>query len=213
MIITDEQLYRYLLGDQEVGKTYISRIPEKYRKQDTNESFGTFEKNGVIRWKDHGLASQYGNEASNLLQYMWELPLDQSGWRQAKALIEGSLGRQIQLGAEGPNPPGLRRGKVRSGDCVPYLNWSEDFTDYELSYWQRYGITAQELLREQIYALRELRWANSPVKTMSTPADPAFLYIFNRNPLAWKIYRPLNTSNQKFRQWNIEDVIEGLHDL
>ncbi len=113
------------------------------------------------------------------------------------------------------NPfPGLKKGRRALGENIlPYVEYDDQFTDYELQYWDRYQIGGKELVQEQIYSLKSLRWGDGNKRITSTKGDPAFIYIFERNPISWKIYRPLNNSNEKFRQWRIENVVEGLHQI
>lgn len=205
---TDEQIYRYLLGDIEVGEMYLSPLPANWRKQDTGDSFGLYLKpDGVIRWHDFGLADQQGNKAINLIMYMRNCD-----YRTACRI------RDTEIAMEWKRRPFVELKKSRRAslgeDILPYVEYDSNFTDYELRYWDRYKeISPEDLLRQQIYSLKSLRWGNSNKQVSSTPGDPAFIYIFNRNPVSWKIYRPLNQSGQKFRQWGIENVVEGMHQI
>ena len=204
---TDEQIYRYLCGDIEVGEMYLSPLPANWRKSDTGESFGLYLKpDGVVRWHDFGLADQDGNKAINLLMYMRNCD-----YRTACRI------RDTEVAMEWKRRPfvELKKGRRALGeDILPYVEYDDKFADYELRYWDRYKeIGREDLVHQQIYSLKSLRWGNSKNQITSTPGDPAFIYIFNRNPISWKIYRPLNQSNQKFRQWGIENVVEGLHQI
>jgi len=155
------------------------------------------------------LADPYGNKALNLLQYLRGLPLSSAGYYRAKQIAETEIARNYISNTFVP----LKKGKRMSEGIPPFVEFDENFTDYELRYWERYGISAEELLQQQIYSLKSLRWGDSTNKVISTVGDPAFVYIFNRNPISWKVYRPLNTSGQKFRQWGIENVVEGMHQI
>lgn len=205
---TDEQIYRFFCGeDVEIGEMYLSILPSNWRKPDTGDSFGLYLKpDGVIRWHDFGLADQDGNKAINLLMYMRNCD-----YKTACRI------RDTEIAMEWKRRPftELRKGRRALGeDILPYVEFDDNFTDYELQYWERYKeISAGDLIQQQIYSLKSLRWGNSGKQVTSTPGDPAFIYIFNRNPISWKIYRPLNQGGQKFRQWGIENVVEGMHQI
>lgn len=205
--MNDDKIYRALLGNEcEVGEMYISRIPPPHRKHDTNCSFGLYvEDDGIIRWKDFGLSDQQGFKAVNLIQYMRNLPLGPGvGYYKAKAIAEGEFEREFLVHKLLP----LEKRKRVGG--MPFLKWRE-LNDFELNYWNRYGITKEDLQREDIWGLESLQWG-SGIKTISSAGNPAFVYIFNRNPLSFKVYRPLDKDN-KFRQWSIDGVVEGSHIL
>lgn len=209
-MISDEQIYRYLLGDVVISEMYVSPIGEPHRKPDTAESFGLYILNddGVIRWKDFGIAEQTeGNRAIDLVKYMRNV----SYW-EAKKIVE----KEVRSAFFGKPQVTLKKGQRVQKGTLPFVQFSHDFKDFELEYWDRYQITFDDLKREWIYRLDSLKWIgqNEGRETVSTPEDPAFVYVFKRNPISWKIYRPLSAKKaNKFRQWNIEGVIEGAHDL
>lgn len=217
--MNDEQIYRYLLGDVVIPDLYVSPLGPPYRKIDTAESFGLYILNddGIVRWKDFGLADQHGNRAINLLMYMRGLPMETEAQRKhsyilAKKIIE----KEIKQEFFGKDFTPLKKGQRVSKGTLPFVEFSQNFTDFELDYWNRYQITEEDLKREWIYKLESLKWIgkNEGKETLSTPEDPAFVYVFKRNPISWKLYRPLTPiKKNKFRQWNIDGVIEGAHDL
>jgi len=209
--MTDEQIYKYLLGDVEVGEMYVSPLPLKYRKQDTNASFGLFTKeDNVIRWKDWGLSEPYGNKAINLYQYLMGFSPDDAGFRKALSSAKSEMERKFR-----GQQVVLKKSEYKDkSNMCPYLEYDSNFTDFELEYWGRYGIEKEDLLEENVFSLKSLRWAFSTNKTTSTPTDPGFVYIFRNNPISWKVYRPLvSDTKYKFRQWSVEDVIEGMHNF
>lgn len=204
---TDEDIYAFLLGRHvEVGEMYCSPIPHR---QDDTPSFGLYEENGVVKWKDFGLSNPYGNKAINLLMYMRDLPMNKQGYAMAKEIVR----REVKRGIYGQPPAKLKRGS-NSKKELPLIEWSKDFTDYELAYWSRFGINRDILLAERIYALRMLAYGSRENGVASAPHDPAFLYLLqearHRRGVAFKTYRPLTENKRdKFRQWNISNVIEG----
>ena len=209
--MTDDQIYKYLCGNIDVGDMYLSPIPSKYRKPDTNNSFGLYMKDGdpVIRWKDYGLSNQEGYTAIHLYQYMMGFPLDYKGFLAAKSHAEKEIPKYFR----GKPVVELQKNKYNNKkDLCPYVEYDSNFSDFELEYWDRYYLAKEDLLAENIFSLKKLKWLNYSTETKSIAGDPAFIYIFDKNPISWKIYRPLNKEN-KFRQWNIDGVIEGMHNF
>ena len=209
-LATDEQIYSYFCGsDVIVNEMYLSILPPNWRKQDTGNSFGLFDcDDGIGRWHDFGLANQRddgGYTAIDLIKFMRNCD-----YKTACRIRDTEVANEWMRRPY----PGLNKGWKRGDGALPYVQYDARFTDYELRYWDRYKeIGGKELLQEQIYSLKSLRWGNSKEVTTSMPEDPAFIYIFNENPISWKIYRPLNKGGKKFRQWGIENVVEGLHQL
>jgi hypothetical protein len=207
--MTDEQIYKYLCGNIDIGDMYLSPIPSKYRKPDTNNSFGLYLKDdGVIRWKDYGLSDQAGYRAIHLYQYMMGFPLDGKGFYAAKNSAERELKKYF---ANKPQVELLKSKHYDKKNLCPFVEYDSNFADFELEYWDRFSITKEDLVPENIFSLKSLKWLDTSKVIKSEPNDPAFIYIFKLNPISWKIYRPLN-KDQKFRQWNIEGVIEGVNE-
>lgn len=209
--MTDEDIYRVLLGDVTIGENYNSPIPVKYRgKEDKTASFGLYYKDdGILRWKDYGFPSAFGNKAGNLVQYLREgFPFTPKGYKQALAYIEG----EVRMGLLGQPPTQLKR--RRKGDSVPVVLSGESYLDFELDFWHRFDFSENELHYEDIYPLRSMTYHEGGENVFqSIPGNPAFIYWWSRNPASYKLYRPLGDKRDKFRQWNIEGVIEGWNTM
>ena len=202
--VTDQDIYKMLLGNVVIGNMYNSPIPGR---RDKTPSFSLYEKNGKILWSDKGLPTQFGPEPAHLYQHMRLFPITHAGYYQAK---EAML-NEVKLGIIG-KPPTQLRAKPKA-DHAPYLA-GEEYLPFELQYWQRFEYTGSQLQYEDIYPLRKMAWnEGGQVIFESKPEDPAFVYWWNRNPLSCKIYRPLAQKRDKFRQWNVEGIIEGWKTL
>lgn len=214
-MITDDQIYQYLLGDNIIiSEMYQSPIPIEHRKPDTADSFGLYIKNddGIIRWKDFGLADQQGNRAIDLVKYMKGFPVDEKGYYPAKKFVETEITRNYF----GKSVVELKKASRVGKGTLPYITWNDGYTDFEMEYMDRFSFTESELRQEQVYGLKSLHWVGDHVgrETHSVTGDPAFVYLFRQNPVSWKLYRPLAKDiTRKFRQWNIENIIEGGHTL
>jgi hypothetical protein len=207
-IITEEDIYRFYLGDIIVGEMYNSPIPGR---EDDTPSFQLFEHRdtGKLKWLDYGLTDQFGKDPANLVQYLRYLPLTHRGYHDAKRLME----REVQFGMVGKPLTKLSRRATR--DTIPYIKPAMEWRKFELDYWMRFQITQAELDREDIQPLGSLSWAGKGGGThlASTEDDPTFVYWWNKNPASWKLYRPLSPKKIRFRQENVDGVIEGWNSL
>jgi hypothetical protein len=189
-MISDERIYRYLLGDVVIGTMYNSPIPREYRGEDDSPSFGLYERNGKILWKDFGFADANGNTAINLLMYMYHLNYKQAV--EHTSLIGLQVGETL-----------LKRDK-RSTDLKPQVV-KHPLVDFELEYWYRFDLGQDTLIKERIWGLESLSWGGT--KTFSSAEDPAFYYDLGKG---WKIYWPIK---KRFRQWQVDGLVEGFHSL
>lgn len=188
-MIDDEKIYRYVMGaDFEVGRSYNSPIPGR---NDGVPSFSTHEVNGRILWKDFGFPDQKGYKAIDLLMYCYHLT-----YREALdylPVVYASV------------PPETKLARSHYRDIKPTVV-KRQMVDYELRYWYRFDIGLDTLIHERIWALESLSWGGTVVK--STPDDPAFFYDLGGR--GWKLYWPIK---KKFRQWQVDGLVEGFHSL
>lgn len=204
--MTDEDIYRYYLGDVIVGEMYNSPVP--YRRDDV-PSFGLYEADdGIIRWKDFGLPDQCGNKALNLVQHLKCLPLDKSGYFEAARLVE----MEVTPGISGK---GLKQSLRRKKKLTPYIKGGIDYRPFEIEYWKRFSIDTAMLKEHKIEGLRFIGWdgVEGESNIFSEKEDPAFIYWFNKDNASWKLYRPKAGKRDKFRTNNISGVIEGWNQL
>lgn len=203
--LTDEDIYRKYLGDVIIGEMYNSPIPGR---NDDTPSFRLYEKDGRILWKDFGLAAQFGSKPENLVQYLRGIELTPKGYYDAQRMIQKEMFR------ESMKPPVILQ-KRRKHEGTPYVRGDFDYQRWEISYWQRFYLDAPFLMGEDVQALRFMNWSgdHDECDLKSTPEDPAFIYWWNRSPSSYKIYRPLTSKRDKFRQEGISGVIEGWNSM
>lgn len=200
--ITQQDIYRAWLGDVIIGKMYNSPIPGR---RDRTPSFQLYIYKGGIRWKDWGLGDQYGWDAQNLVQHMEGLPLTNEGFGMAYHVIKSRIGKNVIA------QPLVQLRRRADRETTPYIK-ERDFLDFELEYWDRFDITKEELISEDISSVDSMSWAGKEgeAHVVSTPSDPAFVFWWARNPASWKIYRPLANKRDKFRQDNVSGIVEGM---
>jgi len=193
---TDEKIYYYLLGDFKIGVNQCSPL----RDDDTNASFGIYrDSKGILKWHDFGLGRKpQGKLAVHLVMEMEKLT-----YSQAMRFIETEI--MVKPVPELKIPEKLKL----NGEPELYLR---DHKDFELKYWARFGQTKEDLSREHIWAVDKLILPG--FQLYSTRNDPAFAYLFGKDPLSFKLYRPLTANKaNKFRMFNTTGVIEGWDTL
>lgn len=201
--MSEEDVYKALLGEITIGMLYNSPIPGR---EDDTPSFGLWEDNGYIKWKDFGLADQYGNKPANLIQHLKGYPLTAQGFGRAMRYIRNEL----SFSMIGEPPTRLKR--TNRGEKLAYVK-KRSWLDFELEYWNRFSIDETFLTEEDVTPLDYLSWDGDNKIIESKLGDPVFLFWWSQNPASWKIYRPLGPRKYKFRQQNIKGVIEGWNSM
>lgn len=201
--ITQQDIYRHYVGDIIIGAMYNSPIPGR---QDDTPSFCLYIKNNQILWCDHGLPDQFGNQPENLVQYLKGIELTPRGYYLAKDVISREVG-----GATTLRRPLTQLRRRFDKKISPYVKGRADFEPYELNYWRRFNLNGDDLREANIEPLDFLSWTGEEGKPVifSEPNNPAFIYWWGRDPASWKLYRPLADKRDKFRQDNVDGVIEG----
>lgn len=198
-MVTDEEIYYYLLGQFDVGAMYCA--PRDLRDGDHNASFGVYEDGGVLKWHDFGLPRKaVGKRAIDLLMEMRGV-----NYYEAQKIVE----REISPARIGREP--LKLKKVDNYRGLPFITYREHNSS-ELAYWRKFHQSGYDLIYEKIFALDYMQYSDNSFKIQSYPNDPAFVYLFNKNPLKCKIYRPYN-KDYKFRMFNMDGIIEGWESM
>lgn len=89
----------------------------------------------------------------------------------------------------------LHSGQVtKQKDIIPYDSKEDDFLDWELFFWGRFGITEETLKRYNVCSIRELviHKDTSTNRSISSYVEPMFGYKFGDKGL--KVYRPKSTN-------------------
>lgn len=155
-------------------------------RDEGNPSFSTYESNGDIRWKDFG-TGQGGNIYSFIMEYeSVDFP---------EAVI---IARDILLGSE--NIP--KKSFVKK-DVKRDIISSDNFKDYEISYWAKRGITSEQLFENKVYPLK-MFLVNGKFKCTSTNVNPKFIYDLGNG--AWKVYSPMESGEFKWLSHNLSSV-------
>lgn len=192
-MINDLLIYKYLLGDFEIGKKYTSPL----RSDDDTPSFSLYYDGDVLKWKDFGYDA-CGNKAINYLMEYMNLPFIEA-IKFYNTVIKNTT---------------LKINQVKVKDFKKVDKFSiynrTFFKDFELDYWNRFGIDEKQLIDESIYPLESFYYGDRLIHN-SCESDPAF--ILDLGSAAWKVYRPLNKT-YKWTSKNLENVkCEGCNTL
>ena len=138
-----------------------------------------------------------------------ELPPDVVRERQARlrdaGTTEGNGQREPDETGEGRAEP---ERKPR-----PYRTTQQAFTEYELGYWNGYGITEEVLNRYGVQSLKEYRSETAEGKAFgftSTPAEPMFGYV---GKWGVKVYRPKSDIRFVYGGHTGDNYCFGLEEL
>ena len=90
----------------------------------------------------------------------------------------------------------------------------KDFTDEELEWWSKFGITKKLLKKYKVFSIQYV-FLNGFLKFTSTPSNPIYGYYFGKDKNGiekWKIYFPMR---KEFRFLNniSKKILQGYHQL
>lgn len=211
------------LGKFGVNYTVRSPIPKHIRGSvDRTPSFNLRQAGGRIRWKDHAMDKGYGSSPEDFVIVMEglrngipsSLPEDEKNnlaFMAARHFINNTILKGGEVSTEVPE----RIPKMEV--IIPELEYSDDYTEAELKYMDRYWITPDILKFNWVYGLRKADFGHFSFG--STENDPAFLIVFSwkdGEPFDYKIYRPFqNKVKFKFKmvKQSAKPLLEGLPQL
>lgn len=183
---SDQAIYQVILEpflgkDIQLNKNYISPIPRKDGRKDSNPSFRLYAKERkdgtlAIYWKDYGRDDIEGFRHIDLAVILWGCDKKEA-WRRIfskNPKIEAAWTASLDGG----------RSRADFGAKI-----DSNLRDYELAYWEPYNITAKTLKRYGVCGLRAL-FINKEVAMTSTKKEPAFVYMLDSAEKAWQVYRP-----------------------
>lgn len=218
MPIEDQiRIYEEYLGEiNSLPHNCCSPLPD--REDDSNPSFGIFMTRDAkqLLWKDFCFGT--GNVYSFIREMeKHDRPNVSLGFFDVKKIAERILGTTTGVAS-------VRTLSKRAKDILhkakvkktkePSIRYTSDYKDFELAYWAKRGITRERLLERRIYAFRGLFWGKFDAGISSTPTEPTFVYLYNDDPMSWKMYSPhaINRKN-KWKSWNTSIIpYEGVVD-
>lgn len=168
-------------------------------REDKHPSIGFYMKNGELLWTD--FADKSGGDIFQFLEKLWNIPMNSVFSRIQKELAVSSGKNCVQLRKSYPVSVSFSTKKELQCKIRPWR-------DYDIAYWESYGITKQWLDFSEIYPIQKI-FIIEGNKMKQYPADKyAYAYIEHKEGnLSMKIYQPFNTSGYKWINKHNKSVI------
>ena len=144
-------------------------------RDENNPSFSTYERNGVVRWRDFGIG-----EGGNVYDFI--ISKEGCNFPGSKKIIQDILNNNTVKHGATKKIAQPKKEPVRQ--VFHSLQWKGS----ELAYFNKRGITQEQLERENIHPLKMLM-VDGKFKATSTNENPKFIYYLDY-PNSWKIYSP-----------------------
>lgn len=205
--LTLEEL-RLKVSDGEVLSRYlnISKVPciiNSPLREDSNPSFGLYSKDGiVIKWVD--FATKEGGSLYDLLMKLWKLPLKD-------VINKVSQDFKNNLNSDTNTIIGISGMSVRNTRGTGYTKIeckSREWKDYDLEYWESYGITIAWLKYAEVYPISH-KIVYKDGKRFVLGADKyAYAFVEHKEETTTiKIYQPFNKRGYKWSSSHNGSVI------
>ena len=188
--LTEEQIFAFYLGPEiRSKKLFRSRL-----RNDHNPTCSMYRnKSGTLIYKDFATS-----EHLDCINYV--MTLFKCGYYDALKIIANDFGIIKSSDLQ------KNRGKIISKDFkIEEKEFSkievelQDFTELELKWWNKYGITPEILKKFNVYSCKHV-WLNGNLMLKSQQHFPLFGYYggkYQGNEL-WRIYMPKTKTNFKF---------------
>lgn len=202
------KVFNYFVGEFEEGVAYISPIPEDVRgSKDHNSSFNIYNNGkGKLVFKDFGSGGISGDAIDFIRLMRDEVDSLKSAIDFYNNRIKmSSIATQILLKQCSESSINKR---VKA---IPVPEYSTDFTDYELDYWDRLRIEKDLLIEKRIYRLERIVWSNGNYREGSVEGNPAFVWDNSKDGdmSSWKSYYPLHPDKKKKWLSKIDTNVPG----
>lgn len=207
--MTNETRLRYYVGDKEIYYFYFGdfNLTDKYEspfphRNDPNPSFmfkniGSFY-NPIIIWNDFGMDDiKYKDGIGFVMEYY--------GLNRKSAIkkIWNEMVRDKEVTIVKP--------RIKQPIKLPYEFEAQELQDFEMKYWNRLFFNREFLRFFNIWSMKYMRRINKLIWS-SVKDNPTYIYLFSKKG-AFKAYRPLDRSGDKFRGQNNGDILEGYDQL
>ncbi len=191
-------IYRYYVGDFTIGAVFQNPCTAK---QDT-PSFGIYQKDSKYYHGDFAVPDIHGDSIA-LVGQMHHLTYIEALERVAKdfGLCAGTnVYKEITKQYKKPAIEDRKHSTIH----VTAAWWNKE----SLQYWKDYGITLEQLKREEVYPVAE--WYLNRSKQVIEEGELCFCY---RYPEGFKIYYPHRKGSDKWKSNIPTKLVEGLEKL
>jgi hypothetical protein len=191
--------------EPELRKAYPSPIRYESDGRDDKPSFSLFEaRNGICKyiWKDSGI-----NKSGNIF-YLVSLLYNFHGEDEVFRKINEDFGGDLYPITTNSNDRKIIPIIKPPESKEPASIWikSKEFSKEGLEFWAKYGITKEDLIREDIHEVQYF-WTKSP-KIQKVPYTPPTLCFAYKIGKYYKLYQPFN-KEFKFISDYPEHYVEG----
>lgn len=167
-----DRVFNHYFGKFSLGKAYNSVL-----RVDNKKSTGFYiSKNGSIVYNDLSTNDKY-----NCVQFVAKL----LNITYYKAIEHISNTFNLE---EGSGDIVITK-KIKERKKNKFIVNTKPFTTNDLNWWKQYGITKQELIKNNIYSLSSLKIGRLHLKVSSTELKFAYSFLDNEN-MYFKIYSP-----------------------
>jgi hypothetical protein len=191
--VSDYEIYRFYVGhDFVLGRTFHS----PFRKENDPSFLIVVSKTGRLHHFDHGDPSKRGDCVDFVCQMYPGM-----NYGRALKLIARDLG--IRDSPKGGQVKVISEARERKETLIQVVVKKYDTAD--LKYWGDYHITHNELIANDVYAVKKL-YVNRE-RVMFSPTELVFGYLMDDK---WKIYRPFAEKKHKWLSNIPHNYISGL---
>jgi len=195
--VSEYDIYRFYIGeDFKIGKAMHSPMPGR---RDNNPSFIVGNRGGFMYHLDMGDSRYRGNAFSFVQQKLMYANFNDA---LNQIVRDFNLGQSSEGGEKRPI---FEQPKEIERPAYIQVVYSRHFTTEEMAYWNQYYLSEDELLRAEVYPVKQL-FVNRR-KAMMRKGELTFGYKWEDK---WKIYRPYAC---KDRKWINSIPIDGVEDL
>lgn len=205
--LTLEEL-RQQVSDEEVISRYlgISKVPciiNSPLREDTNPSFGFYSKDGVtIKWVD--FATKENGSTYDLLMKLWKLPLKDVINKVSQDFKYNSIPNSININSnKNKLKIGMRMMNYKKIECK-----SREWRDYDLKYWETYGINIAWLKYAEVYPISHKIVYKGNQRYVLGADKYAYAFVEHKeDETTIKIYQPFNQQGYKWSNSHNGSVI------
>lgn len=199
--ISDENIIIHYFGHFDLHRFYHSL------RQESNASLQFSYYNNELKWRDFGISLTPKDAVEFVMFYYKEIKKENLTYQQALNRIY----KEVEI-----KQVDKKRYKIPKKVSLRYRS---RFRAYELKYWNQYCISEEILKKFKVYPCEV--WSGNILWHRSVKDDPCFVYLWNKEKLIWKAYRPYAKEEiikgvkvlKKFYANNVTNHIQGYEFL